>query len=495
MFSLVYSWLVTSTPGCRWSVGDDVEVVVVVAELAGLRLGGLVGRSRRPGVVEKMGSPQRMIGPPAVAGRHGELVDESTHGSDRVEREAARCARLARGHAGADTAPRGAADHEAIAPATPSPRMRAAREGREAMSRKCALSEVLHSGPRQAFGALQVAGHGGALAARVVGHRKLSGVRSEIVMAAGPRSVRVVRASSGGRAELTASVTRRQQDEAWAEVTAGRRSANRPWRHPLDRVLRGAAAAAVPPAARGYAVADDHGYPQGRRQRGADSPILRTLARIGYVVLGIVHIVIGAIAISVAIGRRRRGRPGRRHAAGPPVPVRRRAALGHRDRPVRTRRVADRRGVPRAGPRRQEEVGLPRQVHRHRHRVHRHRDHGARLRARRHRTRSQSTRPSGRSCSPPRAAWSCSILSGSSSSASASRSYRGHPRRLREALDLPGGIARRHRDVRRGRLHREGIAVAVVGVLFVVAAVTHDPEKAGGLDSALKALAGCRSAR
>ncbi|MRG61504.1 DUF1206 domain-containing protein [Agromyces sp. CFH 90414] len=35
----------------------------------------------------------------------------------------------------------------------------------------------------------------------------------------------------------------------------------------------------------------------------------------------------------------------------------------------------------------------------------------------------------------------------------------------------------------------KGIAVAVVGVLFVVAAITHDPEKAGGLDAALKSLA------
>ena len=34
----------------------------------------------------------------------------------------------------------------------------------------------------------------------------------------------------------------------------------------------------------------------------------------------------------------------------------------------------------------------------------------------------------------------------------------------------------------------KGVAVAVVGVLFVVAAVTHDPEKAGGLDAALKSL-------
>lgn len=35
----------------------------------------------------------------------------------------------------------------------------------------------------------------------------------------------------------------------------------------------------------------------------------------------------------------------------------------------------------------------------------------------------------------------------------------------------------------------KGIAIGVVGVLFLVAALTHDPEKAGGLDEALKSLA------
>lgn len=35
----------------------------------------------------------------------------------------------------------------------------------------------------------------------------------------------------------------------------------------------------------------------------------------------------------------------------------------------------------------------------------------------------------------------------------------------------------------------KGIAVAVAGILFVVAAFTHDPQAAGGLDAALKALA------
>ncbi|WP_102192956.1 DUF1206 domain-containing protein [Microbacterium aurantiacum] len=36
----------------------------------------------------------------------------------------------------------------------------------------------------------------------------------------------------------------------------------------------------------------------------------------------------------------------------------------------------------------------------------------------------------------------------------------------------------------------KGVAVAVAGVLFIIAALTHDPETAGGLDAALRALAG-----
>lgn len=36
----------------------------------------------------------------------------------------------------------------------------------------------------------------------------------------------------------------------------------------------------------------------------------------------------------------------------------------------------------------------------------------------------------------------------------------------------------------------KGIAVGVAGVLFIVAAFTHDPEAAGGLDAALRSLAG-----
>ncbi len=36
----------------------------------------------------------------------------------------------------------------------------------------------------------------------------------------------------------------------------------------------------------------------------------------------------------------------------------------------------------------------------------------------------------------------------------------------------------------------KGVAVGVAGILFVIAALTHDPEAAGGLDAALRSLAG-----
>lgn len=67
---------------------------------------------------------------------------------------------------------------------------------------------------------------------------------------------------------------------------------------------------------------------------------------------------------------------------------------------------------------------------------------------------------------------------------------RGAGRGFEEHLDLPDGAAEK------GILAlgvvgyvAKGIAVGVTGVLFVVAAVTHDAETAGGLDAALRALA------
>jgi len=68
---------------------------------------------------------------------------------------------------------------------------------------------------------------------------------------------------------------------------------------------------------------------------------------------------------------------------------------------------------------------------------------------------------------------------------------RGATRAFEKHLDLPAG------SVRKGIVTfgvvgyiAKGIAVGVTGVLFVVAAVTHDPETAGGLDAALQSLAG-----
>ena len=68
---------------------------------------------------------------------------------------------------------------------------------------------------------------------------------------------------------------------------------------------------------------------------------------------------------------------------------------------------------------------------------------------------------------------------------------RGATRAFTEHLDLPSGAARKG-IVGFGVVGylAKGIAVAVTGILFVVAAFTHDPEKAGGMDAAIRTLAG-----
>ena len=68
---------------------------------------------------------------------------------------------------------------------------------------------------------------------------------------------------------------------------------------------------------------------------------------------------------------------------------------------------------------------------------------------------------------------------------------RGMTRAFTKNLDLPAGTVKKG-IVTFGVVGyiAKGIAVAVTGILFVVAAVTHDPETAGGLDAALHALAG-----
>jgi hypothetical protein len=67
---------------------------------------------------------------------------------------------------------------------------------------------------------------------------------------------------------------------------------------------------------------------------------------------------------------------------------------------------------------------------------------------------------------------------------------RGITRRFTKDLILPGGATGRAVVVVGAIGYvAKGIALAVVGVLFVVAAVTFDPSKATGLDGALKSLA------
>ncbi|KJQ56025.1 DUF1206 domain-containing protein [Microbacterium sp. SA39] len=67
---------------------------------------------------------------------------------------------------------------------------------------------------------------------------------------------------------------------------------------------------------------------------------------------------------------------------------------------------------------------------------------------------------------------------------------RGITRAFTKHLDLPAGKARKG-IIAFGVAGyiAKGIAVVVAGILFVVAALTHDPEKAGGLDAALRSLA------
>jgi hypothetical protein len=66
---------------------------------------------------------------------------------------------------------------------------------------------------------------------------------------------------------------------------------------------------------------------------------------------------------------------------------------------------------------------------------------------------------------------------------------RGMTRRFLERIVLPGGgLGRLVTALGVAGYTLEGVALSVVGILFWVAAATLDPDKAGGLDGALKAL-------
>ena len=68
--------------------------------------------------------------------------------------------------------------------------------------------------------------------------------------------------------------------------------------------------------------------------------------------------------------------------------------------------------------------------------------------------------------------------------------YRGVAKKFVESIRVPSGTAGRA-TVALGQVGyaARGVAIGVVGVLFVVAAFTADPQKASGLDGALKAFA------
>ena len=68
---------------------------------------------------------------------------------------------------------------------------------------------------------------------------------------------------------------------------------------------------------------------------------------------------------------------------------------------------------------------------------------------------------------------------------------RGATRAFEKHLSLPGGAAGRGlRGFRAGGHSAQGLPVGVAGILFVAAALTHDPNAAGGIDAALRSLAG-----
>ncbi|WP_289489995.1 DUF1206 domain-containing protein, partial [Klebsiella pneumoniae] len=67
---------------------------------------------------------------------------------------------------------------------------------------------------------------------------------------------------------------------------------------------------------------------------------------------------------------------------------------------------------------------------------------------------------------------------------------RGITRAFEKHLIIPGGTAGRGiRVFGTVGYVAKGIAVGVAGILFVVAALTHDPGAASGLDGALRSLA------
>lgn len=75
--------------------------------------------------------------------------------------------------------------------------------------------------------------------------------------------------------------------------------------------------------------------------------------------------------------------------------------------------------------------------------------------------------------------------------AGAYKAYQGWKRKFEDDMDLPSDHRARQTAVRLGQVGfiGRGFATALIGVLVILSAVTFDPQKANGLDPALKALA------
>jgi hypothetical protein len=71
------------------------------------------------------------------------------------------------------------------------------------------------------------------------------------------------------------------------------------------------------------------------------------------------------------------------------------------------------------------------------------------------------------------------------------KAYRGWKRKFEDDMDLPSDQKARKTAVRLGQVGfiGRGIATALIGLLVILSAITFDPQKANGLDPALKALA------
>lgn len=223
-----------------------------------------------------------------------------------------------------------------------------------------------------------------------------------------------------------------------------------------------------------------------------DSPFFRTAARVGYVVLGIVHIVIGAIAASIAIG----GRGGQADQSGAMEQIARvpfgmvilwiiflgLTALGiWRITEAFLERDPD---AKRRWGRRAKEVGtavayfaiaITALVY----------ALGGRSDS------SESTQTfSAQLLANPAGVVLLVAVGLLFLGIGIAFVVRGIRRSFEKQLSLPAGKAGTGiRVLGVVGYVAKGVAVAVVGVLFVVAALTHDPEKAGGLDGALRSLA------